>query len=267
MKRRIHCSLCGQIATGSREHVLPTWIRKAFDIQGPVTARFLDADIETGTFQEPHLYVPLRNMVCETCNNTWLSRLEEDTKSVLSPMMLNPEKVTLDIRAQRVLATWAFKTVSLLEYAVRQRLDRWRTASGYPASPPELAWLSSHQEPAPRSRVWLGAFNAEHSKIFTFTPDPMLATVPGQWQVPAHVTTLTVGYVAFQIFSINFVEADRVGCLPFDLTPPPPYDDTLTRIWPPTGAAVEWPPRYHFTTNELASVRNWGGHFGDQRAS
>src|SRR5207237_348693 len=58
-------------------------------------------------------------------------------------------------------------------------------------------------------------------------------------QLPAHLTSLTIGYVLLQVFSTNFVLADKQAAAEYDLNPPQPYAHALTRIWP----AARWASR------------------------
>ena len=103
--------------------------------------------------------VTLANMVCQECNNTWMSRLENRrVKPFLAPMLTNEHAVTLDETRQRDLARWAVIKVLLMEHAMRQRRAHLRSTVGYAPSDPELAWLYHNDDPPPRSRVWLGAY-------------------------------------------------------------------------------------------------------------
>ena len=54
--------------------------------------------------------------VCKTCNETWLSNnVEVPAKPILIPL-IKGERVDIDSAAQKILATWAAKTVMTAEY-------------------------------------------------------------------------------------------------------------------------------------------------------
>jgi hypothetical protein len=55
------------------------------------------------------------------------------------------------------------------------------------------------------------------------------------------MTTLTVGSVLLQVFTVNFVLADAQSLPEYDADPPWPYGQALTRIWPEKQAVVDWP--------------------------
>ena len=164
-----------------------------------------------------------------------MSRLENrGVKPFLAPMLTGKHAVTLDETQQRDLARWAVIKVFLMEHAMRQRRAHLRPAVGYAPSDPELAWLYGNDDPPPRSRVWLGAFDAR-GQILVSTQSRLLASAPTRGAaapVAAHMTTLTIGHVLVQIFSTNFVLADAQSVPAYDANPPQPYAQALSRIWP-----------------------------------
>jgi len=77
-------------------------------------------------------------------------------------------------------------------------------------------------------------------------------------QLPAHLTSLTIGYVLLQVFSTNFVLADKQAAAEYDLNPPQPYAEALTRIWPAGQTLVQWPPSAYVSPEVLDKTANWG---------
>ena len=201
-----------------------------------------------------------RTTASDTCNNTWMSRLENrGVKPFLEPMLTHKHGVNLDVAGQRDLARWAVMKVLLMEYAMRQRRAHLRPVTGYLPSEPELAWLYAHDDPPPRSRVWLGAFDAGNTTVVT-TQSRLMMSAPTSAgpRLPAHLTTLTIGYVLLQVFSTNFVLADKQTTAQYDLNPLQPYAQTLTRIWPAGQTSVQWPPSAYVSPEVLDKTANWG---------
>jgi hypothetical protein len=62
--------------------------------------------------------------------------------------------------------------VLLLELSARQQYQRQRPNVGYQPSVAELAWLSARDEPPPRSRVWLGAFDSQNVTVASSRAQP-----------------------------------------------------------------------------------------------
>ena len=143
------------------EHVIPKWARRSFAIKGPVAVDAREEGLSqrrrVGAMQA--LNITLDDAICKECNSVWLSRLERAVKPLLAPMAVSARPATLSPASQQLLATWAVKTVLLLELAFRQMYPASRPVEGYQASPPELAWLRARTEPPPRSRVWLGCWD------------------------------------------------------------------------------------------------------------
>ena len=253
----VTCIFCGQCRLTSIEDVISKWVRYALNPTSSVTIR---AEPSGANARTQHLVVTLRNMVCEECNIGWMHGLEEKVKPFVKPMLTHKHSVDLDITQQSDLARWAVMKVLLLEHCMRQQNPQLRTTPGYTPTGPELAWLMTQADPPPRSRVWLGAFDAEGK--FAVTSQARLltsASVPGGSDpVPAHMTTLTIGCVLLQVFTTDFVLADAQSLPGYDMGPPWPYSQALTRIWPMKFQTVSWPPSHHVTSAVLDKVVNWG---------
>ena len=208
-----------------------------------------------------HLTVTLEDMVCQECDNTWMSRLENrGVKPVLEPVLTGEHAVTLDETQQRDLARRAVIKVLLMEHAMRQRRAHLRPAVGYAPSDPELAWLYGNDDPPPRSRVWLGAFDAR-GQILVSTQSRLLTSAPTRGAaapVAARMTTLTIGHVLLQIFSTGFVLAGAGSVPACDANPPQPCAQALSRIWPIGRSRLQWPPGTHISPEVLDKVANWG---------
>lgn len=154
----VTCIFCGRQKPASEEDVIPKWIRRTLD---PTSEIVIRAEPTGATSRTQHLVVTLADMVCQESNNTWMSKLENrGIKPFLEPMLTNKHGVTLGKTEQSDLARRAIMKVLLMEHAMRQRHAHLRSTVGYAPTDPELAWLYSNDEPPPRSRVWLGAFDA-----------------------------------------------------------------------------------------------------------
>ena len=253
----VTCVFCDLSRLASIEDVIPKWVRYALDPRTSVTIR---AEPGGATARTQHLVVTLRDMVCEECNTGWMHDLEEKVKPFVKPMLTNKYGVDLDVTQQRDLARWAVMKVLLMEHHMRKQDPTLRAKDGYAPSEAELAWLMTSAEPPPRSRVWLGAFDAEGRYLIN-TGARLLTSPPvpgGPDPVPAHMTTLTIGCVLLQVFSTNFVLAEAQSLPAYDADPPFPYSAALSRIWPIKDRIVHWPPSRHVTQAVFDNVLNWG---------
>lgn len=246
----------------TREHVIPRWARKAFAIQGGVTIHAHN-DPTAGREQVGRLRdlnIVLDDAICATCNNIWLSGIETSVQPILKPMAVSAEPTMLDPAKQDLLALWAVKTCLLLELAFRQRYPNRRHIEGYKASAQELAWLWARNEPPPRSMVWLGCWDCQQETPVHYEPSgAQLPTADGV-PVVGHFTTYTLGYVVFQVFTVDFIAAEQHGASIWNSNPPERLRKALPRVWPrvPTGQPVAWPPPA-FREGDWRGLVTWDG--------
>jgi hypothetical protein len=118
------CIFCGALGV-TKEHIIADWVSQAI----PRTAddKHHRIDIPTrknadGTFTKGHtvrnaqgnVHSQKLKLACRTCNNGWMSQLEEKTKPILlhliqgKPSVLSPEQ-------QTVVAHWVIKTIMVVE--------------------------------------------------------------------------------------------------------------------------------------------------------
>ena len=254
------CVLCGPTDNGvTREHVIPQWARRSFDIQGLVTVDVRDEPGELhqriGTIQ--HLNITLGHAICRDCNSVWLSRLERQVRPFLAPMAVSAKPATLDPGHQALMATWGVKTALLLEMAIRQMYPDRRPVEGYLASSPELRWLREHREPPPRSLVWLGCWDCQQAVPVRYAPSEAPLPAAGGTPVIGHFTTFAFGYVAFQVFTVDFTAADQHQARTWNTRVPSSLAQALIPIWPPQGEA-SWPPQA-FARDDWNRLVTWDG--------
>jgi hypothetical protein len=244
---RTACVFCG--TTNGKltcEHVIPKWARRSFGIKGPVTVdsreEGLDEHRRVGSMQA--LNITLDDAICEDCNSVWLSRLERAVKPILAPMAVSATPTALTPASQQLLAIWAVKTVLLLELAFRQMYPGRRPVEGYQASQPEFAWLRARSQPPPRSLVWLGCWDCQQAIPVRYAPSS--APLPAQDGSPVdgHFATFALGYVALQVFTVDYVAADQRQASAWNDHAPASLAQALPRIWPPLLGQpdITWPP-------------------------
>jgi hypothetical protein len=266
------CALCGAAGVAlTDEDVIPKWALRAFGVQGPVTIQIRE---ERGSPDEVgrrrNLKLVLEGGLCQQCNNVRLSQLENKVKPILAPMAVECRPTTIDANSQSLLATWAVKTAFLVELALRQQHPGARPVEGYVASPPEMAWLFAKLEPPPRSLVWLGCWDCQRESPFRYGPSATRLVTADGVPVAGHFATFTLGFVAFQVFTVDFVAADEHGAGQWNLRPPQCLAQALARIWPQDDLRprlVAW-PQLAFARGDLDVLASWddalrGGYESD----
>jgi hypothetical protein len=241
--------------------VVPKWALRSLDVQGPVTVSVREEAAEQQQVSKSRNFkVVLDDGLCQTCNNVRLSQLENAVKPILAPMAVERRPTTLTPARQKLLATWAVKTVFLLELAIRQKYPGTRPVEGYLATAPEMAWMFAKLEPPPRSMVWLGCWDCQQEVPVNYAPSSApLPTTDGK-PVEGHFATFTLGNVAFQAFTVDFIAADQHGADLWNTHPPSSLAQALTRIWPQLLAArdVRWPQQV-FTRGDWDKLVTWDG--------
>jgi hypothetical protein len=205
-----------------------------------------------------HLNITLADAICESCNTGWMRRLEAVVAPVLKPMAVNAQRTVLAPDVQVKIATWAVKTALLLELAFRQMYPGSRPVEGYVPSDPELAWLYAEGVPPPRSRVWLGCWNCQQTAPLRYAPSGAPLPTSDGVRVTGQLTSFTLGFVAFQVFSVDFVAADEHGARLWNDHVPPSLAEALVHIWPPLGKPASWPSPA-FESQDWERLVTWDG--------
>lgn len=268
------CVLCGSLDNPTDEDVIPKWLLRAFHVQGPAT---VNAREEAGEPHEVrtlrHFQVTLDGGLCKKCNNELLGGLEHVVQPILEPMAVRREPTALDLASQRLLAVWAIKTVYLLELAIRQRYPGTRLVEGYQPSNSERGWLLAQLEQRPAkpvepprySKVWLACWECmapgavTRGSMLNYAPSRASLPTPGGSEVVGQFSTLAVGFAAFQVFTVDFVEAEVRDARGWNPDPPDSIAHALPLIWPHRLYAgdVAWPPSMVFPNDSFDQLVNW----------
>lgn len=68
--------------------------------------------------------------------------------------------------------------------------------------------------------MWLGCWDCQRTAPVAYEPSGAYLPTAGGHRVPAHLTTLSVGYVAFQVCTVDFVAVDVHGGGPWNTQVP-----------------------------------------------
>lgn len=169
------CVFCGSTTTLTAEHVFASWIGGLGLIEG-------NASTVSGFLNEmPRVLPPTPafsqrvKMVCASCNNGWMSELENNARRILQPLILGTS--TSIAPADRALAAlWAFKT-ALVSLLMSTAPDR-EAGYGVPPEEYELLYESrATQEPLTDTQVWISRYEGEREGAADVTP--VVVTVAG----------------------------------------------------------------------------------------
>jgi hypothetical protein len=239
------CIFCGPTSAKiTGEHCWPAWISELFYKKPkPDQYRVIRATnfIRTGDKQQKEYsrasFNERVNVVCKTCNEGWMSDLENDhAKPLIAPMILGRRRLPLSVDDIVVLSAWAMKAAFVFEHTGSAKSGRYYTQS-------EREQFMRTLVPTDQTEIWLTEYRGQrrassqvHNLLYEL-PDPL---GPRQGQA----TTISVGQFAFQVLS---------GRWPEHIYPRTPlvWDSAVIRIWPTDGTPVRWPPGEYLGDNEL----------------
>jgi hypothetical protein len=222
------CVFCGSTSDLTREHVLPDWLKSI----GLDLAPSLHQSAPLNRVPRQWSSAPFKTtvkLVCASCNNGWLSSLEDSARPVLTPL-IRGESRRLPTGDQALIAKWTCKTalVSLLVTSARDR-------GGDGVPPSEYAALYEQRdrvEPLPFSQYWIGSYRGD--RAFSVWVTPLVIEVIDAGSPPdipsGYAMTLVLGKLLVQ--GVRFTEP----VLQVELTTSRGFLD----IWPPTDT-FPWP--------------------------
>ncbi len=154
-----------------------------------------------------------------------------------------------------------------------------RTVEGYHPSTSEVGWLLAQLEqrparlvePPPRSMVWLACWDCKapgwdytepsaalRGSMVNYAPSEAPVPAPDWCEVVGQFAMMAVGFVAFQVFTVDYVEAEIRKAKVWNPGPPQSIADAIRLIWPHRLRAgnVTWPSPA-FPHDSFDRLANW----------
>jgi hypothetical protein len=226
------CIFCDN-ESGSEEHLWAAWMHRlmkfgAIRVQEGISTETIEADPEKTI-----------NTVCHTCNNTWMSQLEEKNIPSVRPMMQNQPTV-IDPGRQRLLTEWAVKTAMVLE-SIKPRLgnEKFYTEA-------ERVNMRLTRQIPERTRIWIGALTEAH--LGSFGTDLAIFGNNGSTRIGTGIaSTIVVGHFVVQVVTQHAFPEFAAQDIP-DIQPRAgDWGDMLIELYPKKQKKLNWPPKTSFT--------------------
>jgi hypothetical protein len=174
-------------------------------------------------------------IVCEICNTGWMSRLQEQTKAILVPMLAG-NNVTLYPKDQKLLARWIAMFVMTNEFSNN---DQTKIA----ISARERTFVMNRNRAPANWRIWIGRFErsdadglwAHHSIPISDKRHPIDMTEDDRPIANTQATTFAIGDIYVTVLSSAITEIVRRWHFG------PRGAQLLKQIWPTIHRAVHWP--------------------------
>lgn len=107
----------------TEEHLVADWVLRAFHRSRRLPTHFSGSLIGSNQLQmsfDPP--TATARVLCRDCNNTWVSRINNDAAHAIRPLIQGYGTVELGERAQSAAASWVFKTALIFD-VVREGVD------------------------------------------------------------------------------------------------------------------------------------------------
>lgn len=238
------CAFCLRERKMSAEHVWGDWIGKLFvDYRGrysfrtqmggnPIrrwSSRFIDAKAK---------------VVCETCNNEWMSRLDEETKYLMQGIIRDGTPMCFLPEGAKLFSAFAFKTAVVI--------DHIRPSRGRPFfAPYQRKRFSETPEIPPGVQVWISAFRGESAVSGRYTTHYAQIRGGTMKGFELYIFTFVAGFLAYQLVGSRWISIAKKPIEVPMLTQNPQWDRASIPLWPDNGQPVIWPPSQYFNDKFL----------------
>lgn len=227
------CAFCPNPAVSKGgEHIWSAWISRAL----PHKKYRLREFSENGA---KHWIKKTLNtkaaVVCESCNNGWMSKLENDhAKPALESLILRDRLSSLTPERLKSIANFAFKTAVVANHMESDR---------QPFFDVNARRSFAKSLTIPRGvQIWLSAFKEEGHGLAraVYHASPKNAVRPFE----LYVLTFGAGFLLFQFVGARWLNAGISGC-PF-VKQGSFWNKFCIPFWPSDDNSVLWPPNKQF---------------------
>lgn len=241
------CIFCGRAGERlTREDAWPKWISEVVGQKGKHTVSVTHAFGVTKRKKKVGLILKLR-VVCQRCNNEWMSAMEKRTKATLTPMISgaslldenlhgHKRKVPLDTKDQILVSTWAVKTVMVMEF-IEDLIPPL-------AVPEHRQVLMETNQPPEGYTVWIAGHRGGDApwtsyRPFTLTLHPHNPAIE---DLSFYVSTIQIGYLVLQVVGPSGTPTPDQLLAMRTVKGPHGFENHVLRVWPPSVLTLLWPP-------------------------
>jgi hypothetical protein len=241
MPKADRCIFCGRLEL-CEEDLIPRWLDKYYSSK-KVGGKVLRVGTIAGKPQPQRRYDKMRvkvRAVCPTCNNGWMSRLEQQVQPILARMVFNGPPSRLRQDDQKLLAAWFTKYLMVMEWQVFTR----------PAffTQDERSRFRDDQTPTAGMTIWIAPMRSNPGKPGTWVFRSVghdLSLPPQGMDSPV----IGIGYTLQLVFLV-FQAAVVRGQLP--KASDSRWESLTFQIWP-IHPAQQWPPTRRLRDSQFRS--------------
>jgi hypothetical protein len=256
------CCFCLRRAKMTGEHIWSAWIGRLFSEQVISFSKYsAPYNVEWGTGLATKTWKSksidaVANVVCEICNNGWMSDLDAEAAATMSNIIRYGSAVSLLPLGISSIARFSYKTAVVADCA---------KSTGIPFfSPAERKRFSEGKHNVPSGiQVWLstvrttrlhGRYTGHYRKIKT-----------GRYRnFKGFVFTYTVGFLVIQLAALRWGSRvlKRPRLVPY-LLQADGWKPVSVPLWPPDGRPVLWPTEQFLTDETINAIAERWAHIAE----
>jgi hypothetical protein len=246
------CIFCG---TGklTKEHIWADWLKKYIPrttIKHSLKKELIHAGGIEFNILEHNGDVHSRRIrcVCASCNNGWMSKIQNDVKPILIPM-LSGEEVVLRKKERVSISSWVGMMIMVAEY-----LD----PDSVSISQADRCFLLKNKKLPSHWHVWIGHANRQMQPRFSHAVFPLTKGKSGEVirRRPGDLNTQTSTICVGEHLLIHTISSDIARSLMRRWRPPENIKGSLVKVWPVGRSAVKWPPQVRLGDSEIDLLAN-----------
>ena len=244
------CIFCEKEGNLSKEHLWPSWLSKMYVRKGDEKHTFGSQSymnktiVNDGVYERPgHLFSLKNRVVCCSCNNGWMSEVEEETKAILLKM-LNGQKFKISNEELRIFSFWVAMKIVTAEFAEKKE--------SLNVTPLNERRLMMEERKIPSFfNIFLGVHSTghnsawlRHSSTMSFSPSGPTPPLEGR-QRNAQSISFMIGPIFIYVLNVRLLGFVPEQHFKFG---------KIKRIWPSKMNFLKWPqkPLKKIETNVLA---------------
>jgi hypothetical protein len=246
------CAFCPKVAILTGEHIWSEWMGKLFNQKEYLIIQ-RDKDrkiIKTWKRKKLDKKIPV---VCQNCNNEWMSQLESNAKTAMKDMALHTAPKTLTSQELESIAIFAFKHMVITDHGA-QRPDGSKRNPFFTTST-RMKFAASLTIPS-GVQMWIAAFDRHFGVLDTrYYIFPSLAEAVFE----VYAFTFGVGHLVIQAIACRIINPLMLGMpVPVGFADER-WHSLASPFWPLGTKPVCWPPVKLLTTRKIDEFcQQWG---------
>ncbi|MGG3803466.1 hypothetical protein [Metabacillus fastidiosus] len=214
-KRKRTCIFCGNTEL-TREHIFAQWLLDEFNIRKVKMGMQHYSSYGHKVSERPLTPNSLINgLICQKCNNGWLSQIEDRVKPILIAFLKYPSDNlgTLLKEQHKLLSMWTFKTAIILNHASNYRnivpKRHFRYIYKHRRIPENVTVLMGMTKNT-TELDWVQSQNVMHSGSTTIADNPRLQDI---YKTTIQIDHLLLKIIYSPFYDYKYVHDDNDHCM------------------------------------------------------